>query len=232
MAAGVGRVLGMALGINPPDVEDIAAYCYALLSASAYQRRFAQALRTPGLRVPMTADSTLWHRAVAAGRELLWLHSHAERFIDADAGRGAHVPEVSGIGWIASVTAMPGTLADVAYDAETGHLRVGDGIISGVRQDVWDYSVSGMQVLRKWLGYRTLRAAGRAASSTSELDRIRPTTWPDEWNDDLLDLIRVLTITLDRQADLECLLDEVVDGPLISATDFPAPTADERSVPA
>ncbi|WP_292939042.1 hypothetical protein [Novosphingobium sp. 32-60-15] len=33
-----------------------------------------------------------------------------------------------------------------------------------------------MPVLRRWLGYRTLRGTGRAASSISELDRNRFTT--------------------------------------------------------
>jgi hypothetical protein len=40
-------------------------------------------------------------------------------------------------------------------------------------------------------GYRTVRAPGRAASSTSALDQIRPITWSDDWNGELLDLIRV-----------------------------------------
>lgn len=88
-----------------------------------------------------------------------------------------------------------------------------------------------MPVLRKWLGYRTRRGAGKAASSSSELDRIRPTEWPDEWYDELLDLICVLTITLDRQAALADLLDRVCAGPLVSAAAFPAPTAAERAVP-
>lgn len=107
LTAGVGRAIGMALGIAPPGVEDVAAYAYALLSASAYQARFAEALKTPGLRVPITADAALWQEAVAAGRELLWLHSFAERCVDGAAGRPGEVPRVDGIGWTASVDTMP-----------------------------------------------------------------------------------------------------------------------------
>ena len=120
---------------------------------------------------------------------------------------------------------------DITYDPEIGHLQVGDGILSGVRPEVWAYQVSGMQVLRKWLGYRTVRGTGRAASSSSELDRIRPLEWPDEWNDELLDLIRVLTITLDRQEALADLLDRICSGVLISASTLPVPSAAERQVP-
>lgn len=231
LTAGVGRVIGTALGIEPPGVEDVAAYAYALLSASAYQARFAEALRTPGLRVPITSDRALWHEAVAAGRELLWLHTYAERFVDPAAERPAAVPEVEGIGWDASVETMPQTMRDVSYDPETGNLLIGDGIVAGVRPEVWAYSVSGMPVLRKWLGYRTLRGAGKAASSTSALDKIRSTEWPDEWNDELLDLIRVLTLTLERQDALADLLSRVCSGLLIPRGDFPLPTAAERKVP-
>lgn len=232
LTAGVGRAIGTALGIAPPGVEDVAAYCYALLSTSAYQARFTEALRTPGLRVPVTADSALWNEAVLAGRELLWLHTYAERMIDAEAGRPAELPEVEGIGWLVSVDRMPQTVADLSYDRESGNLMVGDGIVSGVRPEVWAYQVSGMPVLRKWLGYRTARGTGRAASSSSELDRIRPTAWHDDWNDELLDLIRILTITLERQDILADLLERVCNGPLIPGSAFPTPRSDERQVPA
>ena len=231
LTAGLGRVIGTALGIDPPGVEDVAAYCYALLSASAYQARFAEALKTPGLRVPITASKALWHEAVSAGRELLWLHTYAERFVDGAAGRPPSVPEVEGIGWDASVETMPQSLSDVSYDPEAGNLMIGDGIVAGVRPEVWAYSVSGMQVLRKWLGYRTARGAGRAASSSSALDKIRPTEWADEWNDELLDLIRVLTLTLERQDALADLLDRVCSGALVPGSDFPVPGDAERKVP-
>ena len=231
LTAGVGRTIGMALGLAPPGVEDVAAYTYALLAAHAYQARFAEALKTPGLRVPITADAALWQEAVAAGRELLWLHTYAERCVDNAAGRPAEVPRVDGIGWTASVETMPETARDISYDPASGNLRVGDGIVSGVRPEVWDYQVSGMPVLRKWLGYRTRRGAGKAASSSSELDQIRPTEWADEWYDELLDLICVLTITLDWQDRLADLLDRVCEGPLVSAAAFPVPTAAERAVP-
>jgi len=39
VTAGLAAKLGRRLGIPPPPVTDLAAYCYALLSASAYQER-------------------------------------------------------------------------------------------------------------------------------------------------------------------------------------------------
>lgn len=231
MTHGLAALLGKVLGIAPPSVEDLAAYVYALLSSSAYQQRFAVPLQTAGLRVPLTASRDLWNQAVAAGRELLWLHSYATRFQEPGMDRGRHVPLVDGIGWDRPVTTIPQDMGAIAYDEESGTLVVGDGQIGGVRADVWAYQVSGMPVLRKWLGYRTAKGTGRAASSSSELDRIRPTTWADAWNDELLDLIRVLTLTLDRQNALAGLLDRVREGPLIPASNLPVPAAAERDVP-
>lgn len=51
LCAGFTIALARLLGIDPPSPEEVAAYCYALLSSSAYQQRFAAALETAGLRV-------------------------------------------------------------------------------------------------------------------------------------------------------------------------------------
>jgi len=232
LTAGVGEMLGKALGIVPPGVEDVAAYVYALLSASAYQTRFAEALRTPGLRIPITADAELWDKAVEHGRHRLWLHTYAERFGDSAAGRGSHISLVGGIGWDVPVTRIPKDGSEIAYDGAAQTLTVGNGKVVGVRPEVWAFEVSGMPVLGKWLGYRTARGAGRAASSTNGLDRMRPEAWPDAWNDELLDLIRVLTLTLDGEPTLADLLERICNGPLIEASRLPTPKPQERRPPA
>ncbi len=89
-----------------------------------------------------------------------------------------------------------------------------------------------MTVLSKWLGYRTAKGAGRAVSSKSALDKIRPTGWLDEWNDELLDVIRILTLTIVRQAELADLLERICSGPLIPKSDLPTPKEAERPPPA
>ena len=228
---GLQSALAKQLHIPEPSPEDIVAYVYALLSAPRYQQRFAEALKTPGPRIPVTADATLWNEAVALGRELLWLHTWAERFRDASAGRGQFLPHVDGLGWESPVTKMPQTPADIAYDKDMQRLRVGDGVITGVRPDVLGYSVSGMEVVKKWLGYRTAKGTGRAASSDNPLDKIRPATWPDEWNDELLDLLRMLTRTLELQPAQADLLDRICGGALIAASGLPVPTALQRRPP-
>jgi hypothetical protein len=231
LTIGLSEALGKALGVPPPSIEDVAAYVYALLSASAYQTRFAEALRTPGLRVPVTADAALWNEAVEAGRHRLWLHTYAERFRDAAGERGLHVPPVPGIGWDVAVTQLPQDASGVTYAADAQTLTIGDGKVVGVRPDVWAFEISGMPVLSKWLGYRTARGSGRAASSTNQLDRLRPTIWLDDWNDELLDLIRLLTLTLDAEPVMAGLLERICDGPLLEAHRLPQPHPYERRPP-
>lgn len=231
LARGLQTALSTQLGIPSPPPEDIAAYVYALLSAPRYQQRFTEALRTPGPRVPVTAAPEFWADAVILGHELLWLHTWAERFQDLKAGRGQRLPRIDGLGWESAISKMPQTLADIAYDKAMQRLRVGDGVITGVRPEVWSYSVSGMEVLKKWLGYRTAKGTGRAASSKNPLDNIRPATWPDEWNDELLDLLRMLTRTVELQPVQASLLDRICDGPLIPVDRLPKPTAAQRKPP-
>ena len=87
------------------------------------------------------------------------------------------------------------------------------------------------KVVKKWLGYRTARGAGRSASSSSPLDQIRPTSWLDEWTTELLELLSVLQRTIDLQPRGIELLDRILAGPLISATDLPEPPPELRQPP-
>ncbi len=233
VTAGVLTEIGERLRqIDPsasdPTPEDLAAYVYALLSTPAYQQRFAEPLGAKIVRVPLTADPTNWSEAVALGRRLLWLHTFAGRFADRADGRGDRVPQVEGLGWTRAVNAIPEAPSAIRYDDTTRELHVGDGIVSGVHPEVWEYSVSGWPVLRRWLESRTRAGRGRRSS---ELDVIRPDSWHDTWNDELLDLLRVLTHTVDVRVAQDELLERVCEGPLIAAADLPEPTSAERAVP-
>ena len=215
--------------VATPTPEDLAAYAYALLSTPEYQARFAEPLTDKVVRLPLTAEPDIWARAVALGRELLWLHTFAARYRDVDAGLSDRVPDIDGLGWTKAVSAIPDEPADIAYDEQTQELRVGDGVIAGVRPSVWALSVSGWPVVRRWLENRTRRGRGRYGSP---LDNIRPSRWLDAWNDELLDLLRVLTRTLELRVDQDEILSGVCAGGLISAYELPTPDAPARAVPA
>jgi hypothetical protein len=72
---------------------------------------------------------------------------------------------------------------------------------------------------------------GRAASSKSPLDHIRPTTWPDAWSDELVELVSVLTQTIELLPQGTALLERICDGPLIRADELPPIPAELREPP-
>ncbi|QCU79750.1 hypothetical protein E7744_15480 (plasmid) [Citricoccus sp. SGAir0253] len=230
ITAGLLAKLAEALG-DPISPEDLLAYCYAVLAHPGYTETFHDQLENDPVHVPITNDPQLFSRAVDLGRELLWLQTFGTRFTTEDRPHG-RVPRRDGLVWLEPVTAIPEDMKAVQYDANAHQLHVGDGVVGGVIPAVRHFEVSGMNVLDKWLGARTRKGIGKAAGKAAKpLDRIRPTEWEDEWNDELLDLLRVLTATVDKYADQADLLVQVLSGPLIAASDLPAPSAAERKVP-
>jgi hypothetical protein len=109
------------------------------------------------------------------------------------------------------------------YDAAKHRLRVGKGYVANVTQAMWDYEVSGKEVLRQWFSYRRRDRSRPIIGDRrppSPLDKIQPDHWPAEYTKDLLDLLNVLgrLIALEpKQADL---LTRICDGPLIHAEDI------------
>ena len=67
-----------SLGNPQGNITDIAA----VAAHPAYVARFAADLVQPGLRIPITADQGLFAEAVRLGREVIWLHTFGERFVD------------------------------------------------------------------------------------------------------------------------------------------------------
>jgi hypothetical protein len=207
------------------SAEDLFAYAYAVLAGADYTHRFAEELTTPGPRVPLSGDASLFTEAVELGQELLWLQTFGERF---GAGRGSIL--VSSI-LVGEGLTLPEKPSDITYSAVSQSLRVGNGEVLGVTPEVWAFEVSGMPVVKKWLAYRTAKGAGRAASSSSSLDRIRPAAWLDDWTTELLELLSVLHRTLELQPRGIDLLDRLLAGPLVNAADLPQPPASLRMSP-
>jgi hypothetical protein len=196
-----------------------------VLAGTEYSARFAEELRTVGPRVPLSAEAQLFAEVAEFGRELLWLHTYGQRFAE---GRGPLlVPSIV----VEGELTLPEKPSDIKYDAAKQSVKVGGGAVSGVTPEVWAFEVSGMRVVKKWLGYRTEKGAGRAVSSSSPLDHIRPTAWLDEWTTELLELLSVLQRTIDLQPVGVELLDRILGGPLINASDLPEPPAGLRQPP-
>ena len=112
------------------------------------------------------------------------------------------------------------------YDESTRTLYVGKGEFAPVAPEVWNYSVSGLQVVKSWLDYRKRKPGGK---QSSPLDEIRPEHW--EFGGELLALLWVLERTIALQPAGERLLDEILASELFKASDLPTPQPHERKPP-
>jgi hypothetical protein len=210
----------------PIGPEDILAYIAAVLAHPAFTARFSADLVVPGLRVPITADPSLFAEAANLGRETIWLHTYGERFADSVLGHSAGPPRLAkGEGpFIPAGRGIPGApfpLPDTMdYDPALKRLKIGKGFVDNVPQAVWDYEVSGKNVMRQWFSCRKLdrtRPMIGDRRSPSPLEKIQPEHWIAEYTTALLDLIHVLGRLVRLEPAQADLLERVCAGPLISA---------------
>jgi hypothetical protein len=224
IASDLLQVMADAYGtaVSAPDVM---AYLAAVLAHPAFTARFAADLVQPGLRVPLTADPVLFAEAVALGAEVIWLHTYGERFDDAAAGRPKSAPrlpkgEAPTIPAEGMIPGPPEPLPDdMHYEPEKRRLHVGGGYIDNVTKAMWDYEVSGKQVVKQWFSYRRRDRSRPIIGDRrppSPLDSIQPDHWLPEYTRDLIDLLNVIgrLVRLEpKQADL---LQRILDHPLIT----------------
>jgi hypothetical protein len=202
--------------------EDVFAYIAAIAVSSAYTDRFRGHLKQPGLRIPITADRALFDEAVVIGQEVVWLHTFGERFGE---GRPPGPPRVEeDEPKIPASGTLPATLAamphELDYDAAARRLKIGTGYIANVSPEVWQYEVSGKNVLRQWWSYRRKDRSKPPMGDKrppSKLSEIQPEVWLPEYTTELLAVLRVLTrlVALEpKQADV---LARIVEGPTIDS---------------
>ncbi len=223
ITAGLLEALAAVYG-RPVSPEDLLAYVYALLGAVGYADLYSAELATPGPHVPITRDAALFGRVAAAGRRLLGIQTYGQRLGTPYRGKAQNTKAVP-----TTPDDYPRSLQkDVKYDDARQELHVGEGIFAPVSAEVWNFSVSGLQVVRSWLGYRM---AERSGKKSSPLDDIRPERWPLEYTKELLELLWLLEGTLEMQPTLSALLDEVIAGELLQAGQLPQPSQEEREAP-
>ncbi len=221
---GLLAVLQQRLGVAV-TAPDVLAYVVALTGHPAYASRFEEELKQPGLRVPVTADGSLFAESVQLGRRVAWLHTFGERYIEPAEGRPAgpprltsdKAPRVPPTGTIPSnPDAMPDT---IDHDASERRLLIGSGYVDEVTSAMWSYEVSGKHVLRQWFSYRKRdreRPIIGDRRPPSALGNIQPDHWLAEYTTDLLDLLNVLGLLVEFEAAQADLLDRICDAPLIT----------------
>lgn len=206
------------------DPVDVFAYVAALLACPAYTVRFKADLIRPGLRVPLTADAKLFAEAAALGRQIIWLHSFGERFADGRPAGAPRLPDDRKPDYpkAGAISNKPEDFPDTLdYDAAEQRLKIGTGYIDRVPPAVWEYEVSGKQVLRQWFSYRKKnreRPQIGDKRKPSPLGDIQPDHWLPEYTSELINVLNVLGMLVELEPKQADLLKRVCDGPLIPAS--------------
>ena len=218
---GILETIGAAYG-TVVCAERLFAYAYGVLAQPEYVERFWEELELPPPRLPITKDSVLFQRMADHGARLLYLHTYGARF--AGPGDDGSVPQ--GMARCTKTVPFDKYPADSSYDQQKHTLRVGDGEFAPVKPDVWNYSVSGLQIVKSWLDRRKLKRSGR---QSSPLDQIRPERW--DFTEELLELLWVIEATLNLQPEGTALLAKVCASELFSRDELPSPSDKERQPP-
>ena len=198
------------------------AYAYGILAQPAFVERFWEELEMPPPHLPVTKSVGLFQRVADHGERLLYLHTYGERFGSPDDDGSV----LQGSARCTKAVSQEDYPRAFSYDPGTRVLRVGDGEFAPVSPEVWDYSVSGLQVVKSWLDRRKLERSGR---KSSPLNALRPQRWV--FTEELLELLWVLEATLALQPQGENLLNEVCASPLFQKDELPSPTTEERRPP-
>ena len=214
--------IDFSIQINP---KDLFAYCYAILATPHYAQKFWDELTIPGPRIPITKDKDLFEQSAALGRKLLWLHTYGERFVP-EGYRVGKLPAGQALCKVGTPSTPEEYPDNFSYSYSEQELYVGKGVFENVRPEVWEFSVSGFEVIKSWLGYRMRNRSGR---SSSPLDDIRPRNW--EFDEEMLDLLWVLDHTIDLLPEMKQNLERILESELFTSKDFPEPTEAERKGP-
>ena len=221
VTTGLLEEIGAVHGI-PLSAEQVFAYAYGILAQPSYVEHFWEELELPPPRLPITKDVDLFNRVTAHGERLLYLHTYGERFAGPD-DDGSVPHGVARCTLEVSSDQYPETFK---YDPVTQVLWVGEGRFTPVSPEVWNYSVSGLQIVKSWLDKRKLKRSGR---KSSPLDNIRPERW--DFTEELLELLWVLEETVKLEPDGAVLLEEVCASVLFSHDELPIPSKEEREPP-
>ncbi|MHB1326061.1 MAG: type ISP restriction/modification enzyme, partial [Thermoleophilia bacterium] len=191
------------------------------------ERETSSSINRPDICVQSTPACLLQPLAIGRSPYMIWLHTYGQRLVPKGKKIGT-VPQ----GKARCIEAVPGTKENYpdsfSYDEITKTLQVGEGKFQPVSSEVWEFSVSGLEVVKSWLSYRMLSGAGR---KSSPLDDIRPDRWTSQLTEKLLELLWVLESTVATYPKLKESLEAILASELFSAKDFPFPSSEERKPP-
>lgn len=211
---------------NEVSAEDVALYTFGLLGTGAYTERFEVELVESLPRVPMTSSYEVFQEVLAFGRSLVFEQTWGERCGALNAFGQSTGQRFEGEARIESETAPSPYPESWSYDAEERKLSIGSGLFTKVSPEVMNFSVSGMEVVGSWLGYRMLKPAG---TSSSPLDQVQAESW--HLDRELLELLWQVEYFVLAETEGARLLETVITGRLIEVKRLGPPTDEEVQAP-
>ncbi len=203
---------------KPVGAEDLFAYIAAVAANPSYTSRFQEDLSTPGLRIPLTADAALFTETATLGRSIIRLHTFGERMADTENHGPPRLP-AERRPKIPSDGAIPADVDEIGHAAASSRLLLGTGYVENVPAAVWNYQVSGKQVLTQWFSYRRRnreRPIIGDRRTPSPLGNIQPDHWLPEYTTELLNVLNVLGLLVDQEPRQADLLDRILAGEQLS----------------
>jgi predicted helicase len=207
---GLLEVLNQQLA-RPINEATLISYVAGLIAFPGFSSRFTDDLREGGVRIPITIQNDVLKDVADLGSTAIELFTYCEKTLNREKVRSfvrlKNGPHVVG------TRATPREMPDSAfYDSDSETLHLGDLVIGGVPENVWNYQVSGMPVVKKWVGYRKAKPSTKWSSPLNE---IITEIWPKAWTEELLDLLHVITQLRSLESEHVSLLDKVLSGPLL-----------------
>ena len=217
LTTGLLDALEARLGLRPTPAQ-MMQYTYAVLAQTSFVQRFSEALQVPGARLPITTDPGLFIQGVSLGEALMDRHCTP------------HIapPDIAVPTW----REQPGTgalpSAEIRHVPTHAELHIGTAVLAPVSPAAMGFTVSGYPVIERWIRQRLGHHNGRRGSP---LDAIIPETWAPAWTAELAALVATIEWTLGQQSALSDWLDAVLAGGLLTESDLPTPTDDDRRAP-
>lgn len=121
---------------------------------------------------------------------------------------------------IPSGGAIPSDADDIDYNDKEQRLCIGSGRVENVISNVWNYEVSGKQVLAQWFSYRRAdrsRPLIGTRRPPSTLNELQPDGWLPEYTSELLNVLNVITLLVRLEPTQADLLNRICLGPTIDA---------------
>jgi hypothetical protein len=203
---------------------DLVSYIAGITSHPGYSRKFQAELREGAIRVPITTHPDLFEAASELGAQVIWAQTFGQCMADEERGRPAYGP----VG-IAQVTdPIPATplFYEATWHAASNELHLGDGRVSPVTANVWNYQVAPWLVLQRWLSYRQAKPARRRRREdpqASILVGIGPTEWEPAWTNELLRVIWAIEILLAIEPKQAAVLSDIMaHGHFVTVQDLAA----------